>query len=173
MRLSFAVIGIVLALCSSAQAKLWTWSYSGAGVSASGEFTTTDTSYAGDYTITGVTGQRNGVAITGLWPAGSAIPGNAGYPVDNLLSLSTPQLTINGFGFSLLDGRYSNPFYADFLTPSQYQEVFSDAFSVISEMQISFSATPAPTPQPGQGFAGLAVLTLGALALSLRRAARS
>jgi hypothetical protein len=172
MRLSLAVIGIVLALCSSAQAKLWTWSYSGAGVSASGEFTTTDTSYAGDYTVTGVTGQRNGVVITGLLPTGTAIPLNDGYPVDNLLSLSNPpnpQLTVNGFGFSLADGTYSNPYY--FVT---YQEVYTKPVSgLFSETQISFSATPVPAPQPGQGFAGLALLTMGALALSLRRAARS
>ncbi len=170
MKRLFAALWIVVALCSSAHAKLWTWSYSGEGISASGEFTTTDTPYAGDYMITGITGQRNGVAITGLWPTGTAIPDNAGYPVDNLLSLSNPQLTGAGFGFALADGTYSNPYFY-----SGYAEFFSVPSnpSASTELPIVFSATPASAPQPGQGFAGLALLTMGALALSLRRAARS
>ena len=170
MKRLFASLWIVIALCSSAQAKLWTWSYSGSGISASGEFTTTDTSYAGDYTITGITGERNGVAITGLQPTGTAIPGNEPYAVDNLVSLSNTQLTVNGFGFALADGTYSNPFFYN-----GYTEFFSvpDNPAASTELPIDFLATPAPTPQAGQGFAGLVVLEMGALALSRRRAARS
>src|ERR1700757_2587464 len=40
----------------------------------------------GGYHITGITGSRNGVAITRLEPAGEAIPGNPGFPVDNLVT---------------------------------------------------------------------------------------
>jgi hypothetical protein len=177
MKRLFAALWIVVALCSSAHAKLWIWSYSGERISASGEFTTTDTSYGGGYTITGITGQRNGVAITGLQPTGTAIPGNEPYAVDNLLSLSAPQLTGNGFGFSLADGTYSNPFYADFLSPPVYLEFYSIPGNpgASTELPVVFSATPvaALTPRPGKGFAGLVVLAMGALALSLRRASRA
>ena len=170
MKRLFVAISIVIALCSSAHARLWTWSYSGDGVSASGEFTTTDTIYGGDYMITGITGERNGVAITGLQPSGTAIPGNEPYAVDNLVSLSSPQLTINGFGFSLADGTYSNPYYDGGYF--DFHSVPVDPSSS-TEPSIVFSATPAPTPQAGQGFTGFALLTLGVLALSLRRAVRS
>ena len=51
-----------------AQAALtWSWQYSGAGISAAGTFTTEDMPDAdGFYQITGITGTRNGVAITGF-----------------------------------------------------------------------------------------------------------
>jgi hypothetical protein len=167
----FAAICVVLALCSSAHAKLWTWSYHSEGIGAHGEFTTTDTSYAGDYTITGVTGERNGVAITELQPTGTAIPGNEPYAVDNLVSVSGPQLTANGFGFALADGSYSNPFYNNGYL--DFHSVPADP-KASTESRIVFSATPvaAPAPQPGQGFVGLAVLTMGALALAFRRERR-
>ena len=51
---------------------IWDWSYTGVGISAAGTFTTADTpDGSGDYLITAITGQRNGVAITGLTPTGT------------------------------------------------------------------------------------------------------
>jgi hypothetical protein len=48
---------------------LWNWSYSGTGVSASGTFTTIDApDETGLYQIVGITGDDNGVTITGLQP---------------------------------------------------------------------------------------------------------
>ena len=62
------------------------WSYQGEGVGGSGAFTTTDTSNAdGFYAIAAIKGEANGVAITGLRPPGTSIPGNNGYPVDGLV----------------------------------------------------------------------------------------
>lgn len=65
----------------SVQAALnWNWSYSGAGIMASGTLTTTDTADgSGFYEILSISGNRNGIAITGLYPTGASIPGNEPY----------------------------------------------------------------------------------------------
>jgi hypothetical protein len=105
---------------------LWTWSYSEAGISASGTLTTDDAANAaGFFPITGISGSRNGVAITALQPAGTAIPGNEPFLVDNLIRAGTQQLTGSGFGFALADGSFANLFFADFQTPPAYLEFFS------------------------------------------------
>jgi hypothetical protein len=98
---------------------LWTWSYSEAGISASGTLTTDDAA------IIGISGSRNGIAITALQPAGTAIPGNEPFLVDNLIRAGTQQLTGSGFGFALADGSFANLFFADFQTPPAYLEFFS------------------------------------------------
>ena len=125
---------------------LWNWSYSGAGISASGTFTTNDTpDGAGFYQIVGISGTDNGAAITSLQPTGTAIPGNEPFAVDNLVSAAAPQLTGNGFGFSLANGDYANPFY----TGSGYQEYLSVPPYVNGagpESPVSFSATVVPEP---------------------------
>jgi hypothetical protein len=104
---------ILLMYGQSAKAVLlWNWSYSGAGISASGTFTTKDVpDGTGFYQIVAITGTDNGATITGLRPTGTAIPGNEPYAVDNLVSATGPQLTEHGFGFSLANGDYANPFY--------------------------------------------------------------
>src|SRR5262249_40501194 len=104
----------------------WDWSYSAAGISASGTFTTDDTADGlGFYQIVGITGTRDGVAITGLQPTGTSIPGNEPFTVDNLIRTTGPQLTGDGFGFSTADGNFANPFFADFLSPQSYLEFYS------------------------------------------------
>jgi len=106
-----------LVFTAPAHAATWTWNYSGAGIAAAGTFTTSDTPNSdGYYAITAITGSRNGVAIAGLEPAGSAIPGNDPYDVDNLVSIAGPQLTWNGFGYVMADGSWANPF-SDGSTP--------------------------------------------------------
>ena len=107
------VLGAAL-LSGSAQAgsRLWRWNCQGSGINASGTFTTREAPNAdGFYEITGITGEANGVSISGLQPTGTAIPGNDGYPVDNLVRAAVPQLTIHGFAFALTNGTYANPFY--------------------------------------------------------------
>ena len=82
------------------QAATWSWDYSAAGIAASGTFTTTDTpDSAGFFTVTAITGSRNGVAITGLEPAGSAIPGNDPYAVDDLVSIAITSSLGGASGF--------------------------------------------------------------------------
>jgi hypothetical protein len=123
---------------------LWNWSYSGTGVSASGTFKTNDApDGAGFYQIVGITGDDNGVTITGLQPTGTAIPGNEPYAVDNLVSAAEPRLTTHGFGFSLANGDYANPFY----NGSSYYEYLSVppyANGAGPERPVSFSAAIVP-----------------------------
>jgi hypothetical protein len=144
---------------SAAAATLnWDWNYTGAGIAANGTFVTNDTpDVSGFYLITGITGTRNGVAITGLQPAGTPIPGNEPFDVDNLISLNPQQLTGNGFGYSTATGSFASPFFASFLTPPGYLEVFSAPPIVAlftnfgpedSELPISFSARITNVPEP-------------------------
>jgi hypothetical protein len=155
-----AVTVAALAPAAPVQAATWYWDYSAAGIAAAGTFTTTETPDAdGFYTITAISGLRNGVAITGLEPAGSAIPGNDPYAVDNLVSIAGPQLTWNGFGYALADGNWVNPF-SDGTTGWEYLSVPPYPEGAGQEVAITFSAAPVPEPAAGVlallGLAGLA-----------------
>jgi hypothetical protein len=104
---------------------LWDWSCTGPGVNASGNITTDDRPDAhGFYRIIGITGTANGEMITGLQATGTAIPGNSGSPVDNLIALSEPHLTSHGFGFAVSNGEFHNPFfekdYLDYISIPPY-----------------------------------------------------
>ena len=170
--------GLALAVPERARAAItWDWSLTGTDINAGGTFATSDTTdSSGFYTITGITGSRNGVAITGLEPANTAIPGDEPYIVDDLVGASGTQLTLNGFGFSMSDGSYSNPYYDVYGTPPAYYEVYSTpvpgspgGYNVV-ELPVTFVAmqvatgtlnqqTAVPEPgTPGLVLAGLASL---------------
>jgi len=136
------LIGAAL-IAQRAEALEWRWSYQGEGVAASGAFTTKDAPNAeGFFEITGITGDANGVAIAGLEPSGTSIPGNDGYPVDNLVRTEAPRLTIHGFGYALANGTYANPFYgAHFAKPDYYAFFFDPANRRTSEPAVTFNAT--------------------------------
>jgi len=140
----FCLTGAALA-AYPAKALEWTWSYQGEGVVASGAFTTKDTPDAGGfYEITGITGEMNGAAIKGLQPPGTSIPGNDGYPVDDLVRKKAPQLSLHGFGYALADGTYANPFYGDRFVPPGVYAFFSDpANHRHSEPLVTFTSTVA------------------------------
>ena len=143
---SISLLPFSLAGPTPAQASLlWDWSYTGDGIAANGTFDTDSTPDAsGYYQIAGITGVRNGETVIGLEPAGDAIPGNPGYPVDNLINAGG-QLTVNGFGYETEDGDYANPYYANYLSPPIDQEVFTQATSpVFSEGPITFQAARVP-----------------------------
>jgi hypothetical protein len=132
----------------------------------------------GFYLITEITGTRNGETITGLHPAWTPIPGNEPFPVDNLISLNLPQLTIDGFGYSTSEGNFVNPFFASFLQPPGYLEVFSappfvpgsgNLGTEDSELPISFSATPITVPEPTSTLGFIALGTLGAVSTLKRK----
>jgi hypothetical protein len=137
---------IAAAFAARAEASEWRWSYQGEGVSASGAFTTKDTPDAdGFYEIIGIKGEANGVAITGLQPAATSIPGNEGYPVDSLVRTEAPQLSLHGFGYALADGTYVNPFYGDHFVPPGVYAFFSDPKNhKTSEPLVKFTATIVP-----------------------------
>lgn len=157
-------------LCTmpSASALSWNWNYSGLDINASGTFTTNDTpDDLGFYLISGITGTRNGETILGLQPAGTSIPGNEPFHVDNLISLNPQQLTGEGFGYYTSGGNYSSPFFASFLETPGYLEVFSappftPGFENLgpedSELPIQFSATLKPIPEPTSILSGLIAL---------------
>ncbi len=114
----------------------WKWRYetlensAGPEIKARGKIIT-DTDIDGDgfVNIIGIKGKRNGDKITGLYPAGTFIPGNSPYAGDNLIAydkpMPSPQLTGNGFQFSVEGGGFSNVFFADFLQPQGYLEFHS------------------------------------------------
>jgi len=155
----------------------WNWTYSGAGITAAGTFTTADTpDSSGFYLITGIAGVRNGATILGLQPAGTPIPGNEPFAVDNLVRLESPQLTKNGFGYALEGGTFSNPFFTTSLEPPAYLEFFSAPPLTPgvrgpedSELPIQFSAAPAPLPHPASW--ALLPVGLGVVAFATRRRA--
>lgn len=175
--LGLSCLGLLAAMVPAQASVVWTWDYSTAGVSASGSFTTADTADGqGFYQITGVTGQRNGVAITGLQPTGTPIPGNEPFAVDNLVSDVGDLLTADGFGFALADGTFATVFFASFLSPPGHMEFFSapplgaSAQNVgpeDSELPVVFHASQT-VPEPAAP--ALAVLALAALALVRRPA---
>ena len=146
MKLALSLVSLAAVLACPAEALEWRWSYQGEGVAASGAFTTKDAPNAdGFYDITGIKGEMNGVAITGLQPAGTSIPGNDGYPVDGLVRTVVPQLSLHGFGYSLADGTYANPFYGDHFVPPGIYAFFSDPPNrKTSESLVKFTATIVP-----------------------------
>jgi len=158
---------VAFAFAAPAQAARWNWNYSADGIAAAGTFTTGDTPDAdGYYAITAITGSRNGVAITGLEPAGSAIPGNDPYAVDDLVSIAGPQLSWNGFGYALADGSWVNPF-SDGSTAWEYLSLPPYPQGAGQEVAVAFSATM--VPEPGTGL----LMLLGAAGLAGLRRARA
>jgi hypothetical protein len=142
----------------SEDALLWAWSYRGEDIFAHGTLKTTDTADAdGFYLITAIAGERNGETIIGLQPAGTAIPGNEPFAVDNLIRAEDHQLTGNGFGYALDDGTYANPFFADFLSPETYLEFFSASpfgpgiGTEDSEVPVDFAARELPSRPDHRG----------------------
>ena len=146
MKLALLLVSLAALVALPAEALEWRWSYQGEGVTASGSFTTSDTRNAdGFYEIIGIKGEMNGVAITGLQPAGTSIPGNDGYPVDGLVRTEAPQLSLHGFAYSLADGTYANPFYGDHFVPPGVYAFFSDPPNhKTSEPLVKFTATIVP-----------------------------
>jgi hypothetical protein len=139
---ALVVAGSAALVALPAEASEWRWSYQGEGVAASGTFTTSDAPNAdGFYEIARISGEANGVVIAGLQPAGTSLPGNDGYPVDNLVRADAPQLTLHGFGYALANGTYANPFYgAHFATPDYYAFFSDPATRGASEPAVTFSA---------------------------------
>jgi hypothetical protein len=144
LKLAFSLVLAMALLTGTAHADLaWRWSCKGPGFEASGMLTTKDAPNAdGFYEIVGIEGEAGGVSIIGLQPAGTSIPLNAGYPVDNLVREAVPQLTIHGFAFVLANSRYANPFYGSHFSPPAFYAFISDpSAGRTSEPKVEFSAS--------------------------------
>ena len=167
-----ALASLLLAAAPARAALTWDWSFGdGSTIEASGTFSTADTAdAAGWYEITAIAGERDGVAITGLQPTGTAIAGNEPYAVDNLVRASGVLLTGNGFGFTTADDNASNPFYADFLAVPGYLEFHSIGpdGSSSTELDVTFSAHISTVPEPGT----TTLFAAGLLALAWARSRR-
>jgi len=151
-------------LTNSVQAAQFSFSYSGTGVDASGVLTTTDTPNSGGFlTITDITGQRNGSAITAILAPGSFPNDNPpnGVPNDNLFSATEPFLTFNGFSY-LVGSQPENVFF--YPTVGQYAETDDPNgdpvnYRILNNFSVQ-AATPVPEPSSMLGL--LALGTLGA-----------
>lgn len=163
--IALALIGALSAQHACADTT-WNWHYTGTGIDASGTLLTAATPDAdGFFQITAITGSRNGVAITGLYPTGMAIPGNEPYALDNLIRVGAlGQVTVHGFGFATAAGAYANPYFADFLATPGYMEVVTTSVS-FSEVPVTFYAAPVPEPELG----ALVLAGLGVVAWAVRQ----
>ncbi|EGJ33651.1 putative exosortase, PEP-CTERM interaction domain protein [Moorena producens 3L] len=176
--LLIATSGLVLVAPQAASALNWNWSYSAPGIEASGTFTTNDTpDDLGFFLISEITGTRNTETITGLQPTGTSTPGNEPFEVDNLISIDGNQLTTDGFGFSTSAGNFVNVFFASFLQPPSFFEIFSAPPFITgfenfgpedSELPISFSAKPVIVPEPTHSISIFTLAILG-LASTIKR----
>jgi len=128
MKIVISAMGMLMGLSMPAFAQqLWCWSFTGAGVSGAGTLVTGNSVDAeGFHPITAITGTANSATIAALQPTGTSIPGNTGYPVDNLIRASAPHLTKHGIGFVTSDGTYHNPFhleqYRDYISRPPYAD---------------------------------------------------
>ncbi|WP_085318172.1 hypothetical protein [Derxia lacustris] len=139
-----AVAALLLAAGAAAHADtLWKWSYTAPGIVARGTLTTTDAADAeGYHRITGIDGKRNGEAVVALAPAGRAIPGNDGYPVDNRIRYGEDgMLTIHGLGLVTASGAQANAFFDGRRGAVPYREVFSRD-GKLTETDVLFTAAP-------------------------------
>jgi hypothetical protein len=178
------------ALPQPASALVWDWSFEkDPEIKAFGELITTDVPDSqGFYTILGVTGERNKVAIDGFIPTGSPVPGNClnvikCFTSDNLIRMEDAdgQLTTHGFGVSFAGGTFANYFFASFLKPATYLEFYSvapfdflppDTSGGDSELAGQFEAEPRLDPVPGPLPVAGAVMAFG-WARKLRRRQRA
>jgi hypothetical protein len=138
-----AVAGIISSIASPAQAIVWNWSYAGTDVTASGTLTTTDNhTNNGYYTISGITGQRNGYTITGLVPARSG-SGSIWWNNDNGFTGSQP--SDEGISYYVGGVQFGEVslFSASANRTGLLQGIIESTINT-SNKEVSFSATPVP-----------------------------
>jgi hypothetical protein len=141
----------VSGMIASAGSINFNFSYNGQDIAANGVFITSPIAGSpGEYLVTGITGQYNGMPITGLIPPN----GDASFISDNVFTWpttpTTPAFSYGGIVFSV-DTLASNVnLYActgqtDFCAPGfTYQNATNIGGYVITGVDASFSSTPEP-----------------------------
>jgi hypothetical protein len=143
--------------------QLFNFSYSAGSISANGTLTTTDFDpIANNYTITGITGTRNGVNIAALLPPGT-YPTFLPPPNDNLLT-ATLEPTYSGFSFQDANGLNVNVFNG--FSAGFFENAGNSFDANFTQTRVNLSITPVPIPTPAL-LPGL--IGLGAAALRKRK----
>lgn len=169
-----AAVAALMASTAPASAAVFNWTYAapaGTGlvaVTASGTITTTNTTTTVSgrqaYTVTGITGTRNGVAITGL---ASAFPTTFG-GADNFLFTTGLPFTDLGVSFSLASGSYAN-FFLDAGTTGEFfaTNLAGTAGRTNAQGVFTYSAVGGAVPEPSSW--ALLVLGFGVAGYAMRR----
>jgi len=169
--LSLSALALTLSPLA-ARADALNFNVSGNGLESTGIVTfQADPSQPGVFDVTAITGQVNGVAITGLLPgsyndASPSTNNDGAFIYDNLLYGTMPLLDYNGVGFNIGNSGYQGNFY---YTQGAYY--FLDSNRVNTELtevgespveDLSTSPAASSTPEPasllllGTGLTGLA-----------------
>ena len=166
-----ALLAAPLAARPAHAQRVFDFTYTGAGISTRGQFTTTATATNGAYTVTGITGTRNGAAITGL-----IAPGDPTFANDNSLYASGPYADYAGIAFTVGSAGSARRFdIYDFNMPTDnpsYRECTDPCATTPTDPQVTFTVTPATTaPEPATlALLGAGLLGVGGAARQRRRA---
>jgi hypothetical protein len=148
---SLGLAGILVVATASAHAGTYTIDYTTVSLDSGELFvTTTDSPVAGPFTVIAISGERDGVAITGLSPYAAS---------DQLLFTASPYFDFSGVSFSTSSGVDYNLFTN---TDGLNYEISSQTDSVgyaASGILISSVAVPEPT--------SLAMISVGFIGLGI------
>jgi hypothetical protein len=172
--LALATTAVLASLPTKARADQFDFNYSGNGVEASGVLTTG--AYSDNigglglegWQITEISGQRNGVAIDGLWNdsnfPGPAIIGDVEF--DNVLLASPLGFDYYGLAYTTVAGQEFNVYSQDFPTGGGYYD-WQDGTGNF----IPVTLDPSPVPDRANT-AVLVLLVVGLYALGILRQRR-
>ncbi|HEX9200710.1 MAG TPA: PEP-CTERM sorting domain-containing protein [Acidobacteriaceae bacterium] len=155
-RTASVLCALVLAAIATTAAKastIFNFSYSGTSNSASGQFTA-DVVDATTFVITGITGITDGSAITSLL-APNTFGGN-----DNLITVPSPSLDLNGVSYTLANGDLVN-LYDFFGTGAASVRLPNNQTNADTGTLVVTAAVSSAAPEPS----GLILLGTGLLSI--------